>query len=62
MYGPLKKRNNERICKDKIDNFLINSFLNSQRQVILKAQCRTFHNFVHAPVCAHIFNFWFYIW
>ena len=50
MDAPWKKRNNARICKDKIDNFPVNPFLNSQTQVILKAQYIMFHNFVHVHV------------
>ena len=45
-----KKRNNATICKDKIDNFPVNSFLDSQRQIVVKAWYLTFHNFVHINV------------
>lgn len=46
MDAHWKKKINEEICKDTIDNSPVKSFLNSQTQVIIKAQYITFHNFV----------------
>ena len=46
MDAPWKKKINEGICKDTIDNSPVKSFLNSQTQVILIAQYITFQNFV----------------
>lgn len=59
MDASWKKRNNARICKDKIDNFPVNPFLNSQTQVILKAQYITFLNFVHVHVSCILIQFSF---
>ena len=51
MDAPWKKKINEGICKDTIGNSpvknpFLRSFLNSQTQVVLKAQYITFHNLV----------------
>ena len=51
MDAPWKKKINEGICKDTIGNSpvknpFLRSFLNSQIQVVLKAQYITFHNLV----------------